>query len=128
MTKEPMLPQDNTGAKTQVLGLEPNVAGLLCYLPFVGLIASIVWVVTEPKSNKFVRFYAMQSLALTVVGFVISAAVNVLALVGLGSIAGILSTIISLGMLAVCIICAVKAWKGETFVIPVIGEFAASKS
>ena len=50
-------------------GLEPNVAGLLCYLG--GWITGIVFLVIEQK-NKFVRFHALQSIvtfgALTIVG------------------------------------------------------------
>jgi hypothetical protein len=40
-------------------GLEPNVAGLLCYL--VGWITGLVFILIE-KENQFVRFHAMQSI------------------------------------------------------------------
>ena len=40
-------------------GLEPNVAGLLCYLG--GWITGIIFLVIEQKS-RFVRFHALQSI------------------------------------------------------------------
>ena len=46
-----------TGGSTT--GLEPNIAGLLCYLG--GWITGIVFLVIEQK-NKFVRFHALQSI------------------------------------------------------------------
>ena len=44
--------------KTSV-GLQANVAGLLCYL--VGWITGLIFFLIE-KENKFVRFHALQSL------------------------------------------------------------------
>ena len=49
--------QNDTG-KTST-GMQPNVAGLLCYL--VGFVTGIVFLIIE-KENKFVRFHAMQSI------------------------------------------------------------------
>jgi hypothetical protein len=50
-------------------GLEPNTAGLLCYLG--GWISGIIFLVIE-QENKFVRFHALQSIVtfgvLTVAG------------------------------------------------------------
>jgi uncharacterized membrane protein len=113
--------------KTQILNLDPNLAGLLSYAPLVGLVASLIWVCTEPKSNKFVRFHAIQSLALTVVGFAVSVALGILGAVGLAAITGIVSTIISLGLLAACVICMVQAWNNQMFKLPLVGDFAANK-
>jgi uncharacterized membrane protein len=84
-------------------------------------------VCTEPKSNKFVRFHAIQSLALTVVGFAVSVALGILGAVGLAAITGIVSTIISLGLLAACVICMVQAWNNQMFKLPLVGDFAANK-
>ena len=57
--------------------LEPNVAGLLCYL--VGWITGLVFILIE-KENKFVRFHAMQSIvtfgALTVLWIALSVLVS----------------------------------------------------
>ena len=40
-------------------GLQPNLAGLLCYI--LGWITGIVFLILE-KENKFVKFHAMQSI------------------------------------------------------------------
>src|SRR5688572_9074422 len=44
------------------LGLKPNFAAMLCYVPFVGVIASILLAQSEPKESRFVRFHAKQAL------------------------------------------------------------------
>ncbi len=52
-------------------GLEPNVAGLLCYV--LGWVTGVVFLILE-KDNKFVRFHAVQSIvvfgAINVVYFI----------------------------------------------------------
>ena len=59
-------------AKTSV-GLEENVAGLLCYV--LGWVSGLVFILIE-KENKFVRYHAMQSIfvfgSLTVIWIIIS--------------------------------------------------------
>lgn len=97
-------------------GLEPNVAGLLCYLG--GWISGIVFLVIEQKS-KFVRFHALQSIvtfgALTVAG----------ALLGWIPYAGVVFGII-IGILAfvLWIVLMVKAYQGELYKVPVAGQVA----
>jgi uncharacterized membrane protein len=44
------------------LGLQPNCAAALCYAPFVGIVASILLLQSEPRENQFVRFHAKQAL------------------------------------------------------------------
>ena len=121
---EPAVP---ASAKTQVLSLEPNVAATLAYAPFfIGLVASIVWVASEPKSNRFVRFHAMQALAF----FIASIAVSVVtSIVGafLGVLGGFLSMVIGLGLFAIMIVCMVKAWKNEMFKLPMLGDFVEQR-
>jgi len=97
-------------------GLEPNVAGLLCYLG--GWISGIVFLVIEQK-NRFVRFHALQSIvtfgALTVAA----------ALLGWIPYAGDVFRII-IGILAFILWVAlmVKAYQGELYKIPLAGQVA----
>ena len=64
---------DTRRAKTN-LGLEPNIAGLLCYVPCcIGLIFSVVAAIVE-KQSRFVRFHAFQSLLLHGVAIVLGSA------------------------------------------------------
>src|SRR5512134_1994616 len=77
------------GAKTN-LGLEPNIAGLLCYVPCcLGLVFSVVAVIVE-KQSRFVRFHAFQSLlvhaAFIVLGIGVNVAQAVLGMMGLGAV------------------------------------------
>lgn len=90
-------------------GIQPNVAGLLCYL--VGFVTGIVFLAIE-KENKFVRFHAMQSLVAFGFLFVLSI---VLSFIG---------GLVCLVMLALWIIMMVKAYQGEQFKLPVAGDIA----
>lgn len=97
-------------------GLEPNVAGLLCYLGI--WISGIVFLVIEQK-NKFVRFHALQSIitfgALTVAG----------ALLGWIPYAGIaFGTIIGILTFILWIILMAKAYQGELYNVPLAGQVA----
>jgi uncharacterized membrane protein len=119
------------GSQTTKLGMEPNIAGALCYLPLccIGPVFAIVAVAIE-KDNRFVRFHALQSL--------LFAAAYIIVFGGLwmvGIAAGFVSAIVSLavtglvsllglGTLALAIVLMVKAYNNEEFVLPVIGEMA----
>ena len=50
--------EQNDLGKTST-GINPTVAGLLCYL--LGFVTGIIFLVLE-KENRFVRFHAMQSI------------------------------------------------------------------
>ena len=101
----------NTGGKTSI-GIEPNIAGLLCYLGW--WITAIIFLVLE-KENKFVRFHAMQSLITFGVLFVISLAFSWVFFIGF--ILWGLSVIL-------WVILMYKAYQGETYKLPVIGDIA----
>jgi len=124
-----------SGGKT-ALGLDTNVGALLCYLNIcipAGLIYSIIVLVTD-KTNKLPRFHAMQSVLLSVAGTVILIPAYVitigLALSG-SSIMALLATllwlviaVVALGLLVFVVLSAIKAYNGEVYKIPFIGEFA----
>ena len=99
-------------------GLQPNVAGLLCYL--AGFITGIIFLVIE-KDNKFVRFHAMQSLLTFGAFFVLQ----------VGCVITIflifLVPIINIASLILWIILMVKAYQGEMFKLPIIGDIAQKK-
>lgn len=126
----------NTNGKT-ALGLDANVGALLCYLGNLipccvplGLVYSII-VIVQDKANKLTRFHAFQSLLLSAAGIVIG-----IVLGGInGAAAASRSTILSLLVMAIALLAglplliaiiytAIKAYKGEVFKLPVIGEMA----
>ena len=58
----------NELVKTKLFEIDNNIAAALSYVPicFAGAIFSGVWMATEPKSNKYLRYHAFQSLVLSV--------------------------------------------------------------
>lgn len=113
------------------LGMTPNIGSLLCYLPCcLGLIVAVVAAIIE-KQSRLVRFHAFQSLLLHAAMLVLFVAMTVvqvaLAFVGGGAVALLLwplRLLVGLGVLAVQIICMIKANAGEQYELPVIGEMA----
>ena len=118
------------GAKTN-LGLEPNVAGLLCYVPCcIGLVFSVVAAIVE-KQSRFVRFHAFQSLLVHAVAIVLGIGINVLQVVlgvaGLGAVGLLLSLVgmvVGVAFLGLTILLMIKANGGEEFELPVVGPMA----
>jgi len=125
-------------AKTS-MNLEENVAGLLCYL--VVWITGIIFYFVE-KENKTVRFHAMQSiltfLPLTIIGGVVGWIGAPKVAWGPGYWAGTvdpgipalvwLSWIINLITFVLWIILMVKAYQGEKFKLPIVGDIAEQKA
>jgi uncharacterized membrane protein len=113
-------------------GLADNVAGLLCYCPFlVGIIASVIFLVTDPyKTNKFLRFHAFQSLFMHAAFFVMGIAFMVLNMVlgaiffPLVAVAGLLELLIWLGALVLIVMMMVKAYNLQTTHLPIVGALA----
>jgi len=103
--------------------LEPNIAGLLCYL--AGWITGLVFILIE-KENKFVRFHAMQSILTFGVITVVWVVLQVLASIFwpfyfLGVPFWILSVVL-------WIVLMVKAYQGERFKLPIAGDIAEKNS
>ncbi len=112
-------------------GLAPNVASMLCYICMP--LTSIIFLLIE-KENKDVKFHAWQGLSFGVAYMVLIIALQILAAV-LGSIAnvigvifGLLIPVLGLGAFVLWIICLVKAYQGERWKIPYVGDFAAQKA
>ena len=120
-------------------GLDDNVAGLLCYLPFLlGLIASIIFLVLEPYNrNSLIRFHAFQSIFLTValfvVGFVLGIVGIILGMIPfLGWIGSIISVLLSLvltfGSVLIYLFLMFKTYNGQRIVLPLVGEHAEKQA
>jgi uncharacterized membrane protein len=101
-------------------GLEPNVAGVLCYA--LWWITGIIFLILE-KEDKFVHFHALQSIftfgPITVAAII----VGYIPFIGwiLGSLLWILGFIL-------WIVLMVKAYQGQKYKIPVAGDIAENKS
>jgi uncharacterized membrane protein len=113
------------------LGMDPRIAGLLCYVPCcIGFIFAIVVAVVE-KTHRTLRFNAFQSLLLHAAAFAVGIAFfilqSVLGMIGLGMVGmllGIVQMVVGVAFLALLVILMIKANSGEEYALPVIGEMA----
>jgi len=101
-------------------GLDPNLAGLLCYL--AGLITAIIFLIIE-KENRTVRFHAYQSLAVFGALFVLSLIAGFIPVVGT-----LVSILLAPVGLILWILLMVKAYQGERYKLPVTGDWAEEQS
>lgn len=131
-------PSGAPGGKTS-LGLDSNVGAMLCYIAnflcCLGVILSIVFLVTE-KENRFVKFHALQSLFLVAAQIVVGIIVGILGLFLRFAFEtadlGILSFFIILGLrlilllifVIIWIFAGVKAYGGQWYKLPFIGDLA----
>jgi len=102
------------------LRLDENVEALLSYL--FGWVTGILFLVIE-KNNKFIRFHAMQS-TITFLGFtVLSFIFSLIPFVGF-----LFEWVIRIIAIVVWIMCMIKAYQGEMFELPFIGDLAEKSS
>lgn len=137
--QEPAPASGAPGGKTSFMGLDSNVGAMLCYIAnflcCLGLVLAIVFLFTE-KENRFVKFHAVQSLFL--VGLQIAAGI----VIGiLGAIVGLVLNMIHMELVGwimvlgfrfiifaifiiLWIIGGIKAYGGQWYKLPIIGELA----
>ncbi|MCL5265325.1 MAG: DUF4870 domain-containing protein [Chloroflexi bacterium] len=118
-----------TGQKT-TSGMAPNVGGALSYV--LGIITGILFYVLE-KEDGFIRFHAMQSIlfnvAWTVLWIVLTIVMTILGFVPfLGIVVAILGfvvwLVVFLGGFVLWLFLIIKAYQGEKFKLPYIGDMA----
>ncbi len=95
-------------------GLPRNTAGALAYL--LGAITGVLFLVME--KDVYVQFHAKQSIGLTIVWIAGWVVLTVIPVVG-----WILLPFWGLGMFVLWLVAIVKAWQGEKFYLPLIGEY-----
>jgi uncharacterized membrane protein len=106
-------------AKTS-MNLEENVAGALCYV--LGWITGIIFYIME-KDNKFVRFHAMQSIIVFLpLSIILGIFQGILLFVPF--IGWAISALIGLFMFVLWLVLMLKAYQGEKFKLPVVGDIA----
>jgi uncharacterized membrane protein len=102
-------------------GLTDNVAGMLAYIT---IIPAIIFLVLEPYNrNRFVRFHAFQCIFLAVALLVIHVVLWFVPIVG-----WLISMLVSLGALIIWIVLLLKAYQGQMFKLPVIGDMAEKQA
>jgi uncharacterized membrane protein len=102
-------------------GFDANVAAALTYL--VGFVTGLIFLLVE-KDNKFVRFHAMQS-TLVFIGIV---AVDILLQIVpiLGALVVVFIVIPVSAILWLLLM--YKAYQGEEFKLPLVGQMAADRT
>lgn len=125
-----MTPQ-STGETNQGSGLAPNIASLLCYICMP--ITSVIFLLLE-KQNKDVQFHAWQATVFGVGYIVLVVALQIIAAIlgaianFLGVIVGLMIPVVGIVTFVLWIVCLVKAYQGERWKIPYLGDFAAQKA
>jgi uncharacterized membrane protein len=126
----PIPPPPST--RPQTLGLEPNIGAVLSYLIMVPPIMPLIVLLLE-KEDRYVRFHALQSAFFGVICFV---ALIALQLVGsalgeffhpLGVFFNVFVTLLGLGVFGLWLTFLYKAYRGESFKVPVVGDEAARR-
>ena len=121
-------------------GMDPKIAAAISYIWIVGVIFFIL-----EKENKFIRFHALQSILFGVANSIVMILLGILAFVltivfGIGGamVGGPMESLVSLlvgliwllfwliGLLmfAGLIFAAIKAYQGQKFKLPIIGNIA----
>ena len=120
--------------------MDPKVAAAISYIWIVGLVFFFI-----EKENKFIRFHAMQSILFGIANSVIMVVLVVIGMVltfafGIGGavVGGAIGTLVSMlvwvvwllfwliaiALLVGLVYAAVKAYQGQKFKLPIIGNMA----
>jgi len=110
------------------VGMEENVAGLLCYV--LGWITGLIFLLIDKR--PFVRFHAAQSLVtfggLHVLSIILAVAIggSIFAggMFGTWTLFGMILAAVRLIGLIAWILCMVKAFQHEHFKLPFVGDIA----
>jgi len=143
MTTAPSVPSVGETAEVEQAdagsdsGLTPNIAGALAYLfaPIGGIAMYFVG-----GDDEFVRFHALQGIAFGVaavavwfgmitLNFVLSFLLGDIPFIGfiVGIVSLLLTPVVALAIFAAWAFLTYKAYRGDRFVIPVLGSFATSR-
>ncbi|MCC6860480.1 MAG: zinc-ribbon domain-containing protein [Bryobacterales bacterium] len=106
-------------------GMSPRTAAVLCYIPFVGWIASIVVLAASRfREDLTIRFHAFQGLYLFVAWLIVDHVISPV-FRGLPGHVPPVDNILKAAVLVVWIFMMVKAAHDERYSLPIIGELAA---
>jgi uncharacterized membrane protein len=128
----PLTPMTSVAAGAAVrsgTGLEPNIAAALSYL--LTWVTGIIFLVIE-KDNDYVRFHAKQAIAFGVAAVAVWIGLSIffaimafLPIIG-GFVAGLLATLVwfafGIGFLVTWIVLMLKAYQGQRYDLPVLGD------
>ncbi|MCE5309527.1 MAG: hypothetical protein LLG20_17935 [Acidobacteriales bacterium] len=104
--------------------MTPRTASMLCYIPFVGWIASIVVLASERfRHDRTVRFHAFQGLYLFVIWLIVDHVVE--PILGFGVMGHMhLAGLAKVFMIVVWVFMLIKTGQEQFFSLPIVGELA----
>jgi len=116
----------------KVGALSEPIAGALSYLTFI---PAIFFLLRPPyRQNTFVRFHAFQCLLLSLTAISLAAALRLAALIlvlipTVGPLLiALITGVASIALVLLWIVLIAKAFQGETFKLPVLGDLAEALS
>ena len=107
-------------------GLTPRLASLLCYVPLLGWLMSLVVLsTTHLRRDRIVRFHAFQGLYLFVAWLVLDWFLKPLfRSFGMPHLQGMVPGVLQMAVVAGWIIMLIKTGRNEFYRLPVVGELA----
>lgn len=118
-TQPPYVPPGASSA-----GLADNVAAALAYIT---IIPAIIFLVLEPYNRiPLVRFHAFQCIGLAIVAFVLRLGLMFMTFSWL--LYSLLSSVVGLALFIAWLVAIIKAYKGEFYKLPIIGDFAEKQA
>lgn len=130
-------PSGAPGGTTSV-GLDANLGSMICYLTMIccglGIIISLIFFIIE-KTNRLLRFHALQALLYGGVWIIVGVAFKILSLIvdlALGDTLGFFAfwgllavrVLVGLILLVFLILAAIKSYQGQYYKLPIIGNIA----
>ena len=137
-TPPPPPPETNAPGGQASIGMDANLASMLCYLTMIccglGIVISLVFFLIE-KTSRLLRFHAMQALLYGGVWIILGIVFRILSMVAdiaLGDSLGLfvffgwlaVRLLVALVLLAFLIMAAIKAYQGQYYKLPILGNIA----
>ncbi len=137
-TPPPPPPESNAPGGQASIGMDANLASMICYLTMIccglGIVISLVFFLIE-KTSRLLRFHAMQALLYGGVWVVVGIVFRILSMVAdiaLGDTLGVfvffgwlaVRLLVALVLLVFLIIAAIKAYQGQYYKLPILGNIA----
>ena len=125
------VPPASPGQGSSTTGLDPNVASALAYL--AGPLSGVLVLAAE-RSNADVRFHAWQSIiglgALWAIGFLLYGLAFTALFVSATGFRVLLwlAVLAWAGWIVLWVMCLLKAFRGERWKIPLVGDYAERRS
>ncbi|HEX4567406.1 MAG TPA: DUF4870 domain-containing protein [Vicinamibacterales bacterium] len=101
-------------------GLDANIAAALSYL--VGCVTGIIFLLAE-KDNRFVRFHAMQSTLFFIFAILVDVLLQVIPILGFLIVIFVVIPVSAI----VWLLMMYKAYQGEEYKLPLVGQWAADR-